>query len=198
MESIAFFEKKIHLTPMDLNQLKKIPTDELLLSRAKELIENKCSEHGFVLPGSITLLSRSMAYFEAARFTGDAVYYVKLEGRVIYPVDGTEVIGKVIRKNKMGLYVNYRDAIRIQVPRDLHLGNMEYDSVEVGDTVLIEMKRSRFAINDPHILATGVFRSKEGGEPSVVARSALLVAANPAAEESDVEEEEQGDEKEEL
>jgi hypothetical protein len=139
-----------------------------------------------------------MAYFEPARFTGDAVYYVKLEGRVIYPVDGTEVIGKVIRKNKMGLYVNYRDAIRIQVPRDLHLGNMEYDSVEVGDTVLIEMKRSRFAINDPHILATGVFRSKEGGEAPVVARPALLVAANPEAEKSDVEEEEQGDEKEEL
>lgn len=161
MESTAFFEKKIHLTPSDLNQLKKTTTDQLILTRAKELLEKKCSEHGYILPGSIQMISRSMAHFEPARFTADAVYYVKLEGKVIYPVDGIEITGKVIRKNKMGLYVNYRDAIHIQVPRDLHLGNIEYDSVEVGDTVTIEMKRSRFAVNDLHILATGIFLSKE-------------------------------------
>lgn len=198
MESTAFFEKKIHLTPMDLNQLKKIPTDELLLTKAKQLIENKCSEHGFVLPGSITLLSRSMAYFEPARFTGDAVYYVKLEGKVIYPIDGTEVVGKVIRKNKMGLYVNYRDAIRIQIPRDLHLGNMEYDSVEVGDTVLIEMKRSRFAINDLHILATGIFRSKEDSDAPVPVDVPVLLPASSSTSDEKESDEEVGDEKEEI
>lgn len=161
MESTAFFEKKIHLTAQDLNQLKKTPIDQLLLVRAKEQLENKCSEHGFVLPGSIELISRSMGYFEAARFTGDAIYYVKLQGRVIYPIDDTRVTGKVIRKNKMGLYINHRDAIRISVPRDLHLGNIDYDQVEVGDSIIIEMKRSRFSINDPHILASGLFVSKE-------------------------------------
>lgn len=170
MESIAFFEKKIHLTPMDLNHLKKTSIDELLITRAREQLEKKCSEHGYVLSGSVELISRSMGYFEAARFTGDTVYYLKLQGKVIYPVDEARLVGKVIRKNKMGLYVNYKDAIRIQVPRDLHLGNMEYDSVEVGDLVQIEMKRSRFAINDPYILASGLFISKEGSsvEPDKV------------------------------
>jgi hypothetical protein len=160
METTAFFEKKINLTPMDMNELKKTPLDELLLSRAKNALENKCSEHGFVLPGSIQLLSRSMGYFEAARFTGDTVYYAKLQGKVIYPVDRIQVKGTIIRKNKMGLYVNFRDAIRIQVPRDLHLGNIEYDLLEVGDDVLIEMKRSKFAVNDPYILSSGLFISK--------------------------------------
>jgi hypothetical protein len=160
METTAFFEKKIHLTPLDMNELKKTPLEELLLTRAKNALENKCSEHGFVLPGSIQLLSRSMGYFEAARFTGDTIYYVKLQGQAIYPVDRIQVKGTIIRKNKMGLYVNYRDAIHIQVPRDLHLGNIEYDLLEVGDDVLIEIKRSKFAINDPHILSSGLFISK--------------------------------------
>ena len=157
MESIAFFEKKLSLIPQEFNEVKSNSMDDILLKKAKETMENKCSEQGFVLPGSIVLHSRSMGYFEAARFTGDAVYYVKLEGKVIYPVDGIRVTGEVIRKNKMGLYVNYRDAIRIQIPRDLHLGNEVFDNVQVGDTVQVELKRSKFAINDLYILSSGVF-----------------------------------------
>jgi DNA-directed RNA polymerase subunit E'/Rpb7 len=159
MESTAFFEKKISLTPSDFNLLKKVSIEELLLKRAIEQTENKCSEHGFVLPGSIKVISRSMGYFESARFTGDANYYVKLEAKVIYPADGVRVTGQVIRKNKMGLYVNYNDAIRIQIPRDLHLDDIDYDAVEIGDEIVVEIKRSKFAINDPYILASGLFIS---------------------------------------
>ena len=157
METVAFFEKKISLTPSNLNELKTVALDDILLKKAKELIENKCSEQGFIVSGSIKLLSRSMGYYEAARFTGDTNYYVKLQGNVIYPIDGVRVIGNVIRKNKMGLYVNYNDAIRIQIPRDLHLGNREYDEVEIGMNILVELKRSKFAINDTFILASGLF-----------------------------------------
>lgn len=161
MESTAFFEKKINLSPGEFNEVKKESIDSLLEKKAKQLIENKCSEQGFVLSGSIKLLSRSMGYFEAARFTGDAVYYVKLEGKVIYPADGNRVVGEVIRKNKMGLYVDYRKAIRIQVPRDLHIGSEEYEEVEVGDTIEVEIKRSKFQINDPYILASAMFIEKK-------------------------------------
>ena len=171
MESTAFFEKKLSLTPSNFNEVKSSSIENILLNKAKEMVENKCSEQGFVLPGSIKLLSRSMGYFEAARFTGDAIYYVKLEGKVVYPADGVRVIGEVIRKNKMGLYVNYNNAIRIQVPRDLHIGNQEYDAVEIGDNVLIELKRSKFSINDTFILASGVFitnnESKFNGDNNV-------------------------------
>ena len=139
MESVAFFEKKLNLTPQEFNEIKTNSVDDILLKKAKDIMENKCSENGFILPGSIVLHSRSMGYFEAARFTGDAIYYVKLEGKVIYPVDGIRVNGEVIRKNKMGLYVNYQNAIRIQVPRDLHLGNEAFDNVQVGDMVQVEI-----------------------------------------------------------
>ena len=161
MESTAFFERKISLTPKELNEVKTQPLEDLLIKKAKVIMENKCSEQGFVLPGSIKLLSRSMGYFEAARFTGDVIYYVKLEGSIVYPADGVKIIGEVIRKNKMGLYINYKNAIRIQVPRDLHLGNEEYDSIQIGDMVNIELKRSKFAIHDDFILASGLFISSE-------------------------------------
>ena len=192
MESTAFFEKKISLTPKDLNKLKTTTIEELLLEKAREIVESKCSEQGFVLPGSVKVISRSMGYFEPARFTGDAVYYVKLEGQVVYPVDGVRVIGEVIRKNKMGLYVIYKDAVRIQVPRDLHLGNEEYEQVAVGDNVEVELKRSKFQINDPYILASGLFVANK--------TNSRLETISEEEEESKNEEleEEEEDEEEEL
>ena len=178
MESTAFFEKKISIIPSEFNEIKTSTVDSLLEKKAKEVMEKKCSEQGFVLSGTIKLLSRSMGYFESARFTGDAVYYVKLEGKVIYPADGVRVVGEVIRKNKMGLYIDYRKAIRIQVPRDLHIGSEEYEEVEVGDTVEVELKRSKFQINDPYILASGIFVAKKSGNEN--ARVPVVVSGNAA------------------
>ena len=195
MESTAFFEAKLSLSPSDMNELKSTPLEELLLKKAKERMEGKCSEQGFVLPGFIKILSRSMGYFESARFTGDVNYHVKLEGKVIYPIDGIQVTGMVIRKNQMGLYINYKDAIRIQIPRDLHIGNMEYDSVKVGDSVNIELKRSKFAIHDDYILSSGVFLSKETSENEE--EEPEEPAEEPVKEEAEKEEAEEEEAKEE-
>lgn len=201
MESTAFFEKKINLTPGEFNEIKNEPIDTILERKAKQLIENKCSEQGFVLSGTVKLISRSMGYFEAARFTGDAVYYVKLEGKVIYPADGIRVIGEVIRKNKMGLYVDYRKAIRIQVPRDLHIGSEEYENVEVGDMVEVELKRSKFQINDPYILASAIFIEKKSNEqqPATVVEEGKEQEDDEGEEEADEGEEQlsQGEEEQE-
>lgn len=205
MEVTAFFEKKISLTPAQLNDVKKTPIESLLSKKAQELMEGRCSDQGFVMPGTLQVLSRSMGYFESARFTGDVNYYVKLQARVVYPVDGIRVSGEVIRKNKMGLYVNHRDAIRIQVPRDLHLGDLTYDSVQVGDQVTVEIKRSKYAINDTYILSSGIFQSldkrlageeeevpsQEEEEEQQAEESEEEVQAEEQAEESEEEEEEE-------
>lgn len=171
MESTAFFEKKINLSPGEFNEVKHESIDSLLEKKAKQFVENKCSEQGFVVPGTLKLISRSMGYFEAARFTGDAIYYLKLEGKVIYPADGVRVVCEVIRKNKMGLYADYNNAIRIQVPRDLHIGSEEYEEVDVGDTIEVELKRSKFQINDPYILASAIFITKKSGSKAPVSEA---------------------------
>jgi hypothetical protein len=205
MEATAFFERKVGLTPRDISSLKSKTVNDILKERLAESIENKCSEHGFVLPGSVEILSRSMGYFEQARFTGDAVYYVKAKGQILYPADGIRVTGEVIRKNKLGLYIVHRDALRIQVPRDLHIGNEEFDSVEIGDTVEVEIKKSRFQVNDPFVLTNGLFIGKreEGAAavvPTIVAPPAVapVTAVMGTVEESDEDEDEDEDEEEEV
>ena len=196
MESTAFFEKKINLSPGEFNEVKHESIDSLLEKKAKQLIENKCSEQGFVVPGTVKLISRSMGYFEAARFTGDANYYLKLEGKVVYPADGIRVVCEVIRKNKMGLYADYNNAIRIQVPRDLHVGSEEYEEVEVGDIIEVELKRSKFQINDPYILASAIFITKKSGNIAPISEEGKEEVSGEEEPEA-VEAEEEGEEGEE-
>jgi hypothetical protein len=189
MESTVFFEKKVSISSRELNEVKRMSLDDIILKKVTGMVEKKCSEDGYILPGSVNVMSRSIGYFEAARFTGDANYYVKLKCNVLYPVDGAQLVGKVERKNKMGLYVNYKDAIHIQVPRDLHIGNPAYEEVEIGDTVLLELKRSRFTINDPFILSSGKFISRDSMGPlSNPAKPVAKPDAKPDAEEEDVQE----------
>ena len=168
MEIVAFFEKKVSLNAKDLNKVGASNTvADLLIQKLSAMMDSKCSEHGYVLPGTLELISRSVGYFEAARFTGDAVYYVKSKGQVLYPTDGVRVVGEVTRKNKMGLLVNYRDGLRIQVPRDLHLDDEiadVFESIVPGDVIEVELKKSLFQINDPFILTNGIFIEKKTKE----------------------------------
>jgi hypothetical protein len=197
MESTAIFEKKVGLSPKDLNKLgTNVSLEDFLEKKLREMLEEKCSEHGFVLPDTIKILSHSMGYFEPGRFTGDAVYYVKAEGRVLYPADGFEVEGKVLRKNRMGLYVSYRDGLKIQVPRDLHLGDENFNAVNIGDTVRVILKKSIFQINDPYILTNGVFKEKVGsGEGKKEEEEAAEGADDEGAEGEDKEgEDKEGEE----
>ena len=201
MEQIAIFEEKVAISPGDLRP-EITSFDDILLSKVKKLLEGKCSKHGYVIPDSLELLSRSMGTAEKGRFTSDFLYYLKVLGKVYNPPDGLQVEGEVIRKNKMGLYVIIKDAIRIMVPRDLHIGNEEFDSIEIGDKIIIEIKESRFQVNDTHILSIGEFVSMVSGALGSASAEAEAEDADGAEEageaaEEEVAEEEVGAEEEE-
>jgi len=159
MEYIAVFEEKVTLTPKDLR--KEITSiDNILEQKLRTRLEGRCSRNGYVLPDGIRIMSRSMGSVERGRFTGNLLFHIQAEGKVLNPPDGTIIEGEVIRKNKMGLYVEYAKAIRIIIPRDINIGNEEFESVEVGEMVEVEIKKSRFQVNDEYILSVGLFKSR--------------------------------------
>lgn len=201
MEQLAVFEDKVMLTPADLSR-EITSFDDILLEKLKTSLEGKCSRHGYVLPGTLELLSRSMGSAEKGRFTSDFLYYIKAQGKVLNPPDGFQIEGEVARKNKMGLYVIINNAIRIMIPRDLHIGNEEFDQIQLGDVVRVEIKKSRFQVNDTHILSIGQYLQTvhsvgPAGPSSEAAAAAAEVEAEAEAEaEAPVAEEEGEDEEE--
>jgi DNA-directed RNA polymerase subunit E'/Rpb7 len=157
-QKIAMFEEKVALSPRVLNELRSNTKslDDLILSALREKLEGKCHHHGYVVPDSIKLLSRSMGILENGRFTGNILFYVQAQGMVYNPANGTKVVATVLKKNKMGLYVIYKDAIRIVVPRDLHLKNSAYETIVPGNEISIQICLSRFQVNDPFIMSVGI------------------------------------------
>ncbi len=182
MEQSVIFEEKVYLSPKDLNDVAKDSVENILLKHMRNKIENRCSQHGFVVPRSLTMLSRSMGQLENGRFTGNVVFHVQAEGKVYNPANGTRVTGTILKKNKMGLYVIYKDAIRILVPRDLHIGNDEFEALEVNDMIDIEIRKSRFQIRDPFILSVGVFIGRSGAAAEEQAEPDESDAGEVAAE----------------
>jgi N-glycosidase YbiA len=180
MEVISNFETKVALTAKDLSKdIESI--DKLLEEKIKTQYEGKCSRNGYVVPNSVKLLSRSAGLIEKGRFTGDILFYAEAESTVLQPPDGYVLEGEVIRKNKMGMYVNHKDAIRVIVPRDLHIGDEEFDNVQVGEIVKVEIKKSRFQVNDTSILSVGVYRGKQSdGEGMAATVREVPVAEKPA------------------
>jgi DNA-directed RNA polymerase subunit E'/Rpb7 len=169
MNYVALFEEQIALTPKDLSQnIDSI--DALLKDKLQKKLEGKCSRNGFVIPGKINVLSRSMGTMERGRFTGSILFHIQAEAEVLNPPEGATLEGVVIRKNKMGMYVSYsvndakkEDAIRVIIPRDLHIGDENFEKIEIGERVKVQIKKSRFQINDPYILSVGVLLGSVSG-----------------------------------
>jgi hypothetical protein len=214
METRVVFEEKVAVSPSDFNRLRDVGIDEILLNKFAANREGRCSIEGWVVPGSLRILSRSMAQIEGGRFTGDLITWLRVEGSVIYPVDGIRLTGLVLKKNKMGLFVMYKDAIQIMIPRDLHIGNEEFDGIQIGDQVEVELKKSRFQINDMNIISVGLFIRKVASAPTAAAIMNQIAqrpkisdipldiideetfGAEPEAEEEEEEAEEEEDEEE--
>ena len=172
METEAFFQEKVYLSPGDLSrEIESI--DAVLLDKVKERLEQRCSPHGYVLPGSLELLTRSAGQVDSGRFSGDWSFLVKAKGRVLYPPEGASVDVEILKTNKMGIYAIYENAIRIMVPRDLHLGDEEFDQLKVGESIRVEIQKSRFQLRDPFIVSVGLYRGRSGALPptKVLAKS---------------------------
>lgn len=193
MESEAFFQEKVYLTPKDLrNDIVSI--DEILLNKLKERLEQRCSPHGYVLPGTLELLTRSAGMVDSGRFSGDWAFLVKAKGSVLHPPEGTLVDVEVLKTNKMGIYSVYENAIRIMVPRDLHIGDEEFDQLKVGDRIRVEIQKSRFQLRDPFIVSVAVYRGYSDGEQRTTVVPKALEAPVPEQELAPVAEVEEAEE----
>jgi hypothetical protein len=197
MESEAFFQEKVYLTPNDISR-EVTSIDAILLKKIKERLEQKCSPHGYVLPGTLELLTRSAGMVDSGRFSGDWAFLVKAKGRVLHPPEGTSIELEVLKNNKMGVYGIYENAIRVMIPRDLHLGDEEFDQLKVGERIRVEIQKSRFQLRDPFIVSVGLFRGMatgaDAGEDLITNNGKSVLSNVSVREEQKDEEETEGEE----
>lgn len=151
-----YLDARVALTPAEMNIITSQESIQSMLeTKLREVHEGKCNANGFVKPGSLKLLGRSMGIAENGRFTGNLLFDCKIACDILHPTAGAVLKANVIKVNRMGAYAVYEDAIRILLPRDLHVGSEAFDAIKEGDTVHVKLDRSRFQTNDAFIMAVG-------------------------------------------
>jgi len=170
----VFLDQRVSLNPTELRDAAE-DIDGFLVGKIRKELEGQCCTHGYVRPGSTQILARSMGQAEHGRFTGDFLYNCKVKIMCLLPNADQIVEGRILKMNKLGGYAlvvdegRLREAMRILLPRDLHLGNNDFDALEAGQGVRIRLLRSRFQAKDAFIQSVGLF---EGMAPSADAAAA--------------------------
>lgn len=178
----VFLDKRVSLSPREYAEAVE-DLDGFLTKKIRKTLESRCSQHGWIRPGSTTILSRSLGQAEHGRFTADFVYYCKVRALCLTPYANQVAEAQVLKANKMGAYVlvmsdgRVQDAMRVLLPRDLHMGNAEFEELSAGANIRIRVLRSRFQAGDEFIQAVGLYEGP-GSMPTGPAPAA------PAAVES--------------
>jgi len=205
MYQTIFVDKRIELTPKELSDARTAEhIRDILVTKLKEQEEGKCNAEGYIRPGSIQLLRRSMGIAENGKFTGNWIFDCKIRCEILKPVaydpkdpdNTTSVLTfKVLDVNKAGVMASLEEAIRVLMPRDIHAHMPEFDALKVGDVVQVRMIRHRFQTNDPFIAAVGELATETKRLPPNVQRND--VAEEEEEEETEEQEEEKAEEAEE-
>ena len=168
----VFLEERVEITASEMSTIKTSEEAKHVLTEKLKRFEGKCNANGYVKPGSVQLLARSMGVAENGKFTGNWIYSCKYVCHVLKPVayDSKEVDAeasvltvKVLKINKMGAYAVFEEAIRILLPRDIHVGDAAFDALKEGDSVRVRMEKHRFQTNDAYIMGVGtLYKGTEG------------------------------------
>ena len=163
-----FIDQRIALTPSEFSEAAP-DIDSYLVAKIRKDLEGQCCTHGYVRPGSTQILARSMGQGEHGRFTGDFLYTCKVKIMCLLPVADQIVEARILKMNKLGGYAlivdegRLREAMRVLLPRDLHLGNSDFDALVEGKGVRVRLMKSRFQSKDAFISSIGVFEGLAPG-----------------------------------
>ena len=123
-----------------------------LVAQLRHKYEGICLPEGYVQPRSITITEHSFGRTNILK--GGLDYSVRFQADLCLPHSGQKFRAPVTLKSKIGLHAE-TDPIKVLLPRDLHIGNSDFDEVDVGQTIEFEVVGSRFQQGDESIVVLG-------------------------------------------
>jgi DNA-directed RNA polymerase subunit E'/Rpb7 len=154
------FKSSVQLTPADL----RMEIDEILLRKLKDSYEGKCTRYGYIAPGSLQILKRSMGMCVKQHFNGHMKYEIVCRAEACNPPVMTTVSATVKNKNELGIYaesiitVGDRDipVLDIIVPKTVGFASeVDLNSVQTGQTIYVKVLTKKFKLYDKQISIIG-------------------------------------------
>jgi DNA-directed RNA polymerase subunit E'/Rpb7 len=127
-----------------------------LLAQLRHRYEGICVAEGYIQRGSLTIIEHSLGRTNYIR--GGLDYTVKFQADVCMPHPGQVFQMPVSLKSKIGLHAE-STPIKALLPRDLHIGNVEFEDVKEKEVIEFEVIGSRFQQGDDSIVVLGKLRT---------------------------------------
>lgn len=148
--------KKVHIQSKFLQ--KNIQSS--ILSQLKSSYEGKCIPEGYIHNNSITVANYSLGRINYIK--GGVDYDVIFQADICMPHVGQRFKAPVKLRSKVGIHAE-TPPIKVLIPRDLHLGNEEFESIKVDEDIEFEVIGSQFKQEDQSIVVVGKLLSKVTG-----------------------------------
>jgi DNA-directed RNA polymerase subunit E'/Rpb7 len=156
----SILSTNIQLKPQDYNK----DMDSIILEKLKHKVEGKCDKNGYIKPGSVEILSRSMGQLLQAQFNGCSKFKVWYKILTCNPVEGMVVKCSVLNRNKMGLFCELYNhdpsPLTIILAKQHHLKDDRYEDIKIGSSVDVEIVGIKFEYNDTQISCIGRLHSE--------------------------------------
>ena len=152
--------KKVHIYSKFLQK----NMNAVILAQLKMNVEGKCSSEGFIQRNSITILEYSLGRTNYIK--GGVDYDITFQADICFPHRGQKLKAPMTLKSKVGIHAEL-SPLKILIPRDLHLGNKEFDEVKEGEDLEFEVVGSTFKQKDTEIVVVGKLLSRPDDIPLV-------------------------------
>ncbi len=127
-----------------------------LLAQLRLKYEGVCVAEGYIQQRSIVVSEHSLGRTNLIK--GGLDYTVKFQADVCMPHPGQVFRVPVSLKSKIGIHAEMTP-IKALLPRDLHIGNTDFESVKEGEDIEFEVVGARFQQGDDSIVVLGKLRN---------------------------------------
>lgn len=145
-----------------------------LLSQIKAQIEGRCGVEGYVQPKSSVIMEYSLGRMSILK--SGVNYRVKFQADICLPHKGQQIANApVLFRSKIGVHAELKP-LKFLLPRDLHIGNAEFEAIVENDTLDIEVLGAEFKQNDESIFVLAkLLKRTPSAAPSESAPPAIEV-----------------------
>tara|TARA_B110001450_G_scaffold189282_2_gene177371 strand:- start:6592 stop:7368 length:777 start_codon:yes stop_codon:yes gene_type:complete len=158
------FTTNIYIKPSDITK----DYNDLFIKKVKNDLEGICTIHGYIKKDSIKIIKRSIGTIVRQHFNGNMLYKLNCSADICNPVIGSITKCKIKNKNTMGLLAQgfYNDVavLEIIIPK-ISAGiksEINLDTVNIGDEILVEVCGKKFVLYDKYISIIGkVIKAKK-------------------------------------
>lgn len=127
-----------------------------LLAQLRHKFEGVCVAEGYILSRSIAIVEHSLGRTNFIK--GGLDYTVKFQADVCMPHPGQTFRVPVTLKSKIGIHAELTP-LKVLLPRDLHIGNTDFEVVKEKEEIEFEVVGARFQQGDDSIVVLGKLKS---------------------------------------